>query len=69
MNMGQSRFLREIEKMGSAELDAILHAVMARHRALFPDWETVYLALPRKDLEMRQMYLKIMIEYLEKDKK
>ena len=67
--MGESQFLREIEKMDSTELGAILHAAMERHRVLFPDWETVCLALPKNNLEMREMYLKIMIEYLEKDKK
>ncbi len=67
--MGESQFLREIEKMDSTELDAILHAAMERHRVLFPDWEIVYVSLPRNDLEMREKYLKMMMEFLEKHKK
>ena len=67
--MGKANFLHEIEKMDSTELDVILQAVEERYRVLFPDWEIVSVSLPRNDLEMREMYLNMMIQYLKKNKK
>ena len=67
--MGKANFLHEIKKMDSTELDVILQAVEERYRVLFPDWEIVSVSLPRHDLEMREMYLNMMIQYLKKNKK
>ena len=67
--MGELQFLYEIEKMDSTQLEVILRAVMERYEVLFPDWETVCLALPKSNLKMRKMYLEIVMEYLDEDKK
>ena len=67
--MGEMQFLYEIEKMDSMQLEVILRAVLERYEALFPEWEMVCLSLPKTNPKMRQMYLQIMMEYLDKDKK
>ena len=67
--MEQWEIFREIEKMNGTELDRILQKVMIRYEELHPDWESISLSLPKKDLEMRKIYLKTIIEFLEKNKK
>ena len=42
-----------ISKADDSQLNTITDALSARYKALFPDWEVVYLALPLHDAERR----------------
>ena len=42
--------------------DALLQAVLERRKLLFPDWEMLYIALPKQDAEKRAAILKGMLE-------
>ena len=66
--MTLKEILSEIETMDGERLDFVLEKVMDRY-VLYPDWESVSLSLPKKDLEMRKTYLKNIMEFLEKNKK
>ena len=67
--MTHKEILSEIEAMDGENLDVVLEKVMDRYEVLYPDWESVSLSLPKKDLEMRKTYLKTIMEFLEKNKK
>ena len=67
--MTHKKILSEIDAMDGARLDLVLEKVMDRYEVLYPDWESVSLSLPKKDLEMRKTYLKTIMEFLEKNKK
>ena len=43
-----------ISQADDSQLNAITDALSARYKALFPNWEVVYLALPRHDAERRE---------------
>ena len=43
-----------ISKADDSQLNTITDALSARYKALFPDWEVVYLALPLHDTERRE---------------
>ena len=43
-----------ISQADDGQLNAITDALSARYKALFPDWEVVYLALPCQDPERRE---------------
>ena len=43
--------LQNIKKANAKEVDEILDAAMERRRQLFPDWEMVYYARPKKILQ------------------
>ena len=42
-----------ISQADDSQLTTITDALSARYKALFPDWEVVYLALPLHDAERR----------------
>ena len=67
--MTHKEILSAIETMDGERLDFVLEKVMDRYEVLYPDWESVSLSLPKKDLEMRKIYLKTIMEFLEKNKK
>ena len=46
-----------VRKIGAADsemIDMILDAAMNRKRELYPEWEMVYLALPKNDPQERE---------------
>lgn len=53
-----SRFLppllRRIDRADRAQIDVILDHAMARYQALYPEYEMVYLALPKEDSPQRK---------------
>lgn len=51
--------IKRIEEADTAEIDEVLRAVGQRLRNMFPDWETVYLALPRNNPDERRRILKL----------
>ena len=58
-----------IQDADSDQLSQIVQAVVHQYTQIAPDWESVSLSLPKKDLEMRKTYLKTIMEFLEKNKK
>lgn len=58
--------LERIKQADLQELDDILCAAEARFKVLVPDWETVYLFLPKNDWQARQKHLEMAVEFLRK---
>lgn len=52
----RKRILAKIHKAGSEDMESLLQAVIQRYQQLYPDYEILYLALPR-DLEKRKQTL------------
>ena len=52
--MELSEILSFISLADDSQLNTITDALSARYKALFPDWEVVYLALPLHDAERRE---------------
>ncbi len=58
-------FLEYTSQAGEIELNDILDAAQMRYAKLFPDWDIMYLALPKKtDPEKRKECLESVIDYL-----
>ena len=51
--MELSEILSFISKADDSQLNTITDALSTRYKALFPDWEVVYLALPLHDPQRR----------------
>lgn len=45
------QILRGIQNADAKEIDDILDAAVKRRRQLYPDWEMIYLAAPKKNPE------------------
>ncbi len=55
------------EKIGKAEIgkiDELLNAALERKRKLFPEWEILYLAMPKKDTQKWKPTLDQVYAYL-----
>ena len=52
--MELSEILSFISQADDSQLNTITDALSARYKALFPDWEVVYLSLPLQDPERRE---------------
>ena len=55
--MTKQEVLNYITQVGAGEIADILDAVMNRHKALYPDWEIIYCAAEKKDLQARRRIL------------
>lgn len=55
----------KIEEAGVEEIDELLSAAIDRKRELFPEWEILYLALPKRDTQKWQEILNQVYSYLE----
>ena len=58
--------LEKISQADSEELGKILQAVRVRYKILFPNWETVYIALPKDNLNVREKLLELTFDDLRK---
>lgn len=54
----------KIEEAGLEEIDELLSAALDRKRELFPEWEIVYLAMPKKDTQQWKRILDQVYAYL-----
>ena len=52
--MELSEILSFISQADDSQLNTITDALSARYKALFPDWEVFYLALPLHDTKRRE---------------
>lgn len=55
----------KIEEAGVEEIDELLSAAIDRKRELFPEWEILYLALPKRDTQKWQEILNQVYSYLD----
>lgn len=55
----------KIEEAGVEEVDELLSAAIDRKRELFPEWEILYLALPKRDTQKWQEILNQVYSYLD----
>lgn len=55
----------KIEEAGKEEIDELLAAAIERKRELFPQWEILYLALPKGDTQKWKETLNQVYSYLE----
>lgn len=55
--------IREIETANAMETEVLMDVVFERKRQLFPDWEMIYLALPKEDRVRRELTLKNLLEW------
>lgn len=58
--------ISEIKNADSAELSAIVQAVIARYRVLFPNEEVIFLSLSREDRAERAWTLRQAAERIER---
>lgn len=56
--------LMKIENAELGEIDELLGASMDRKRELFPEWEILYLAMPKYDSQRWKQILDQVYEYL-----
>lgn len=57
--------IMKIEEANEAQIDELLSTAIERKRELFPDWEILYLALPKRDTRQWKQILDQVYAYLE----
>ena len=63
--MLNDRMVENIRSANVTEIDDILKLAVERRRELFPDWDMVYLALPKNDPEERKRTIDQALIWLE----
>jgi hypothetical protein len=58
--------LRTIYHSDDNEIDAIIKAIINRYRTKHPDWEIIFLSIPKNDLTARKNQLHALMAFLEK---
>ena len=58
-----SKLLTAIEQADDTQISQIIHAVIRRYSLVFPDWDVLFLSLP-KDPSQRRLQLEHMLEQL-----
>ena len=56
-----TELLDAIRSAGASDIEDILQVAIERKRQLFPDWEILYLAIPKNNEEKR----KLTIDYIQ----
>lgn len=55
--------LKRIALADSDELDEIIKAVVQRKSVIFPEWESLWVSLPRNDKEARIEQIRQMLQF------
>ncbi len=63
--MHEERLLEQIVQADCNMLNEIMDAVRLRYKTVFPEWEIIYLAIPKQDSQERREQLEAMIHYLQ----
>lgn len=58
--------LRRIEESDDLEISEIIRAVIQRYHVCFPDWEIIFLSLPRNDPQERERGLEELLSLARK---
>ena len=64
--MELEELLIRISKMEPESLEVILNAAFERKRELYPDWDIIYLALPKEDWQERKRTLTMALNFEER---
>ena len=56
--------LSKIQQSDGDELSLIIAAVIERYKAVFPDWEVMFLSLPRNDSDDCIRELELIMEFV-----
>ena len=43
-----------IEQADDKQIQEVFHAVMRRYRTFYPDWDVIYLAVPKNNMQERE---------------
>ncbi len=62
--MNIRRLKRKLERADGALIDSIFDTVLNRKMQLYPDWEILYLALPKDDAQMRKETIKFALQHM-----
>ena len=57
MEISLQELISRIQKADDIEINEMMGAIRQRYQKLFPDWEIIYLAFPKKDPAARQVLL------------
>lgn len=52
----------QISRVDTDEIQKLINAVFARKRELYPDWDIVYMALPKDNWEERKRTLDMVLK-------
>lgn len=58
--------LRHIDRADREQIDRIVDHAMARYQALYPEYDMVYLALPRENTPRRRVEVAKLMQMLKK---
>ena len=63
-----SEMIKAIDELATEEeIDAVLNTALNQRRKMFPDWDMIYLALPKSNIEERREALKYAMDLLMKE--
>lgn len=62
--MKLEKMMTRIRCADPEEIEKLISAVLRRKRELFPEWDVVYFALPKKDKEERKRMAKLALEVM-----
>lgn len=62
----RTEILEYVSRANAVETEEFLSAAMDRKRRLFPEWDILYLAMPKGDSEERRRTLKSVLEWEDK---
>ena len=65
--MKKETVLERICSAGRDEIDLYMKAAVERYREVFPEWEILYMAIPKNDPEDRRRTIQYIIEMLKKN--
>ena len=60
------QFTKKIKMASKYEVDEYLMAAMDRKRELYPDWELIYMAIPKNNEEDRRATIRFIVDMLER---
>ena len=63
MNISFDEVLQKIESADDHEIEQIMDAVRKRFAGAFPDWEVLYISLPKHNEKERQKTLDYLLRY------
>ena len=63
--MSVDELIERVDDLAPGELIPVLDAVMERYRVLFPEWEIIYAAIPKKVSPERTAFLQELQERLQ----
>ena len=60
-NWIDSEILRRIERADDLEIGEVIQAVIRRYQKIYPEWEAIFLTIPRNDPEERKRIMEMIL--------